>query len=328
MPRRPNQKLKLLYLMKIFNECTDEKHAMTVLELSNALAAYEISAERKSLYDDMELLRVFGMDIRCVRDRSVKYYVGSRSFETAELKLLVDAVQSSKFITQRKSELLIRKLEKLNSKYEASELHRQVVVTNRVKTENEDIFNNVDMIHRAISENRKIRFRYYEWNADKRRVLRRDGAFYQISPFALTWDNENYYMLGYDSEAQMIKHFRVDKMLELSVSKEKREGEQAFERFDLASYSKQLFGMYGGELCAVGFECDKSLAGVVIDRFGTDVMMSNRGESFTFTARVMISPTFYSWVLGFGNKIKIVYPESVANKVAELAREILQNYEN
>ena len=191
MSRRPNQKLKLLYLMKIFNECTDERHAMTVAELSDALAAYEISAERKSLYDDMELLRVFGMDIRTVRDRSVRYYLGDRDFETAELKLLVDAVRSSKFITQKQSDALVRKLEKLLSKYDMSALRRQVVISGRHKTENEDVFGNVDMIHRAISENRMIRFRYYAWNADKRRVFRREGAFYTISPFALSWDNEN-----------------------------------------------------------------------------------------------------------------------------------------
>lgn len=327
MSRRPNQKLKLLYLMRIFIECTDEKHAMTVAELSDALAAYEISAERKSLYDDMELLRVFGMDIRVVRDRSVRYYLGSRTFETAELKLLVDAVRSSRFITQKQSDDLIRKLERMLSKYEASTLRRQLVVTNRLKTENEDVFSNVDMIHRAISENRKIRFRYYAWSADKRRVFRRDGSFYSISPFALAWDNENYFLVGYDSGADMIKHFRVDKMLEMSIDKEKREGESAFERFDLASHSKQLFGMYAGDLCAVGFECDKSLADAVIDRFGTDVMMSNRGETFTFTARVMVSPSFYSWVLGFGNKMKIVYPEYVADKIAEIARDIVKNYE-
>lgn len=327
MSRRPNQKLKLLYLMRIFIECTDEKHAMTVAELSDALAAYEISAERKSLYDDMELLRVFGLDIRTVRDRSVRYYLGSRTFETAELKLLVDAVRSSRFITQKQSDALIRKLERMLSKYEASTLRRQLVVANRLKTENDGVFGNVDMIHRAIAENRRIRFRYYSWSADKRRVFRRDGSFYLISPFALVWDSENYFLVGYDATADMIKHFRVDKMLEISIDKEKREGESAFEKFDLASHSKQLFGMYAGDLCAVGFECDKSLADAVIDRFGTDVMMSNRGDSFTFTARVMVSPSFYSWVLGFGSKMKIVYPEYVAEHIAEMARDIVKKYE-
>ncbi|MBR6679897.1 MAG: WYL domain-containing protein [Clostridia bacterium] len=327
MSRRPNQKLKLLYLMRIFIECTDEKHAMTVAELSDALAAYEISAERKSLYDDMELLRVFGLDIRTVRDRSVRYYLGSRMFETAELKLLVDAVRSSRFITQKQSDDLIRKLERMLSKYEASALRRQLVVANRLKTENDGVFGNVDMIHRAISENRRIRFRYYSWSADKRRVFRRNGSFYLISPFALVWDSENYFLVGYDATADMIKHFRVDKMLEISIDKEKREGESAFEKFDLASHSKQLFGMYAGDLCAVGFECDKSLADAVIDRFGTDVMMSNRGDSFTFTARVMVSPSFYSWVLGFGSKMKIVYPEYVAEHIAEMARDIVKKYE-
>ena len=328
MPKSSNQKLKLLYLAKIFLENTDNTHALTLKELSDALAKYEVRAERKSLYDDIELLRVFGLDVCVQRDRQVRYYVGKHTFELAELKLLVDAVQSSKFVTEKKSSSLIKKIESLASRYEAAQLHRQVTVSNRLKAANEEIFCNVDMIHRAISENRKICFRYFEWTPEKKRALRRDGAFYCISPWALTWDDENYYMVGYDSDTQSLKHYRVDKMLELYMEKLPREGEKAFEALDMTQYSKQVFGMYGGELTLVRLSCDRSLAGVVIDRFGTDIVIANHGERFEFTVKVMISPTFYSWVLGFGNKIKVVSPPSVRDEVAAIAKEVVQAYED
>lgn len=324
MAKSSNQKLKLLYLYKIFLENTDSEHPMTIKELAEELARYEIRAERKSLYDDIELLRVFGLDVCVVRDRQVRYYAGKRSFELAELKLLVDAVQSSKFVTEKKSSSLIKKIGELTSKYQAAKLHRHLTVSNRLKTLNEEIFCNVDMIHRAVSENRKICFRYFEWNAEKKRVLRHDGAFYRISPWALTWDDENYYMIGYDSESGNIKHYRVDKMLELYMVHEPREGKDKFETLDMESYSKQVFGMYGGEVCNVRLSCDSSMAGVVIDRFGTDIVIANHGDRFEFTVKVMISPTFYSWVLGFGDKIRIVSPDFVREQVVSTARQAIE----
>ena len=327
MPKSSNQKLKLLYLIKIFLEKTDSTHALTIKELSDELAAYEIRSERKSLYDDIELLRVFGLDICVNRDRQVRYYAGAHTFELAELKLLVDAVQFSKFITEKKSSSLIKKLESLGSKYQAAQLHKQVTVQNRLKAANEEIFCNVDMIHKAISENRKICFRYFEWNAEKKRILRHGGEFYCISPWALTWDDENYYMIGFDSEAETLKHYRVDKMLELYVHKDIRQGEKEFEKLDMTQYAKQVFGMYGGELCNVRLSCDASMAGVVIDRFGTDIVIANHGERFEFTAKVMLSPTFYSWVLGFGSKVRVVSPEFVRDRAREIAREALEAYE-
>ncbi len=325
MPKSSNQKLKLLYLAKIFSENTDAEHAVTLKELSSELAKYEISAERKSLYDDIELLRVFGLDICVVRDRQVRYYLGKREFELAELKLLVDAVQSSKFITEKKSNALIRKLEGLTSKYQSAKLHRELTVSNRLKADNEEIFCSVDLIHRAISENRRICFRYFEWNTDKKRVLRHEGAFYKISPWALIWDDENYYLVGFDSLSDTLKHYRVDKMLELYIDNAQREGKSRFEALDMTQYSKQVFGMYGGELVNVRLSCDKSLVGVVLDRFGTDIVIANHGERFEFTVKVMISPTFYSWVLGFGRGVKIVSPEYVKEQVRELALQALEN---
>ena len=328
MAKSSNQKLKILYLMKIFLEKTDCEHSLTLAEIITELEKYRITAERKSLYDDIETLRAYGMDIETTRDTRVRYYVASRLFELPELKLLVDAVQASKFITVRKSGELIKKLESFSSMYEAMRLNRQVYVSNRIKTMNESIYYNVDFIHNAINRNKKITFKYYEWTPEKEKKLRHDGATYSVSPWALTWDDEYYYMIAYDSAASKIKHYRVDKMVKISVSEDSREGSEVFSDFDMAVYSRQSFGMFGGEPTIVRLECDNSLAGVIIDRFGTDITMLSHGDKFEASVKVMLSPTFIAWVLGFGSKIKILSPAPVAEMLKETAREALSIYDN
>ena len=232
-----NQKLKILYLLKILMEKTDETHRITMPEIIESLKAYNVSAERKSLYNDLENLRIFGVDVIGEKEnKTYYYYIGNRQFELAELKLLVDSVQSAKFITAKKSNELIKKIEGLASQYEASQLHRQVYVTERVKTINEGIYYNVDQIHQAIAANVQITFQYFNWNVDKEQVLRKDGALYQVSPWALSWDDDNYYLVAFDSQEDKIKHFRVDKMLHIELTKEKREGSKRFEQFDIGAY--------------------------------------------------------------------------------------------
>lgn len=240
MPKSSNQKLKLIYLMKILLERTDETHSITMPEIIDALAAYDISAERKSLYNDIENLRVYGLDVIGMQeDRTYSYHIGNRQFELAELKLLVDSVQSAKFITAKKSNELIKKIEGLASKYEASQLHRQVFVAGRVKTMNESIYYNVDRIHTAIAENSRITFQYFQWNVDKKMELRHEGALYEVSPWSLSWDDENYYLIAYDSNDEIIKHFRVDKMISIKLNGKVREGRQAFKSFDMAAYARK-----------------------------------------------------------------------------------------
>lgn len=327
MAKMPNQKLKLLYLMKILLARTDADHALTLAEISAELAKYDVSAERKSLYDDFELLKLYGINVQTKRDRQVRYYVARHPFSMAELKLLIDAVQASKSITVPKSMELIRKLEGLGSHHQGALLHEQVYMENRLKAANEEIFANVETLYLAIGRNRKIRFRYFEWNARKQRLLRHDGKEYHLSPWALSWYDENYYLVAYDSEAEIIKHFRVDKMLDVRLTEERREGERAFCDFDMAIYSRQVFGMYGGEACNVRIRCDNDLAGVVIDRFGQDVtILFNADTYFEFSAKVMVSPTFFAWVLGFGGRMKILSPESVALELIRVAREAIAAY--
>lgn len=327
MAKSSNQKLKILYLMKIFLEKTDCEHSLTLAEIIDELSKYDISAERKSLYDDIETLRTYGMDIEVTRDTRVRYYVASRLFELPELKLLVDAVQGSKFITAKKSGELIKKLESFSSTYEAMRLNRQVYVSNRIKSMNESIYYNVDFIHSAINNNKKITFKYYEWTSKKEKKLRHNGATYSVSPWALTWDDEYYYMIAYDSAAAKIKHYRVDKMVNISISDELREGSEVFCDFDMAIYSKQTFGMFGGELTTVLIECDNSLAGIIIDRFGTDITMLPKGDKFEASIRIMISPTFISWAIGFGSRLKILSPAPVAEMLKDTAKEALAVYD-
>lgn len=313
MAKSANQKLKLLYLHKILSEKTDENHPLTVNQLINELAALDISAERKSIYTDLEALRQFGLDIEAIKGKSTAYYVASRFFELPELKLLVDSVQSSKFVTYKKSMALIRKLESLASKHEAQQLRRQVYVANRIKTMNESIYYNIDAIHAAIGGNRQICFKYYEYTITKELHFKRNGALYRISPYALCWEDENYYMLGYDSEAGIMKHYRVDKMAAIDITPECREGLKQFEKLDMGIYAKKIFSMFGGEEESVEIRFANELVGVVIDRFGKDVMLSPNMEGhFCAYVRVYISPVFYGWLCGFGNKAKILGPAHVA----------------
>ena len=325
MSRLPNQKLKLIYLARIFEERTDRYHGLTLPEISQALAEYRISAERKSLYDDIEALRLCGYDIKVTRDSHVRYYLDTHGFELAELRILTDAVQSSKFITAKKSRELTKKIGELGSKYEASEIKKLEASADRIKTENEEIYNSIVAIHTAIAENKKIRCNYFEWNSYKQRILRKNGDEYLLSPKALLWDDEYYYLVAYDSDARKDKHFRVDKMIRVRIVDERRDMDVS-DDFDAASYTKRVFSMYGGEPTNVRILADNSLAGVVIDRFGTDVTILNHGDKFEFCTKVMVSPTFFSWVLGFGNKMKILSPDDVAKQAADIAAEVVELY--
>lgn len=328
MSKLPNQKLKLLYLMKILLERTDETHSITMPEIIEALAAYGVSAERKSIYNDIENLRLYGLDvIGAQENRTYHYHIGNRQFELAELKLLVDSVQAAKFITAKKSNELIKKIEGLASKYEASQLHRQVFVAGRVKTMNESIYYNVDRIHTAIAENSRITFQYFQWNVEKKMELRHDGALYEVSPWSLSWDNENYYLIAYDSAEAKVKHFRVDKMLNITSVGKRRELKQVFQSFDMAAYDRKMFGMYGGREERVRIECDNSFAGVMIDRFGKDVSMIRLNDRrFAVNVEVAVSRQFLAWIMGLGEGVSLVGPDSVVELMRQEIDRLVNQY--
>ena len=324
-----NQKLKLLYLIKIFTEDTDDQHALTLPQIVEKLGAYGISAERKTLYQDFELLRDFGFDIIGQQARRNFYYhMGNRRFELPELKLLVDSVQSAKFITDKKSNALIKKLEGMVSKYEARKLQRQVIISGRIKAMNESIYYNVDKLHEAIGTDRQIRFKYFRWNINKEMELRKDGAWYQVSPWALMWDDENYYLVGYDAEDGKIKHYRVDKMWRISVADRKREGKEQFKAFNMPRYTKSLFGMFGGEEVKVTLEAENGMVGILLDRFGKDIPVKPvDADHFRTSVVVAVSSQFLGWIMALGDGVKIIGPDKVVARMKEEIRLISQMYE-
>ena len=327
MARASNQKLKLLYLLQYLMRQSDEQHPVSVADMIEELARHDIPAERKSIYDDLEALRTFGVDLVQQRGRQTGYYIGQRDFELPELKLLVDSIQSSKFITEKKTVALIQKLEGLASVHDARMLERQGYVRNRVKSMNESVYYNVDEISNAINRDHRIRFRYFEFTVEKERQYRRGGASYELSPFALMWDDENYYMLAWDAAEERMKHFRVDKMSRITPLELERQGKEAFRQTDMSAYSKKVFGMFTGQESGVKLRFANHLAGAVIDRFGKDVILLRDGpEHFTFTVDVVVSPLFFAWVFGFGTEAEILGPEDVRSQARAAAAEIAAMY--
>lgn len=327
MAKSPNQKLKLLYLARYLMQHSDEEHPVSTAQIIEELARNDISAERKSIYDDIEALRNFGVDIIQVKGKNGGYYIGERDFELPELKLLVDSVQSSKFITQDKTYKLIKKIESLASIYDGQLLQRQVFVSNRVKSMNESIYYTVDVISDAITQNRKIRYQYFEYTVEKERRFRHDGKFYNVSPFALIWDDENYYMLAWDSDAEKMKHYRVDKMFRVSMTEDEREGLEEFRKVDMSAYTKSVFGMFGGNEQKVKLRFSNYLAGAVLDRFGRDTIIIKDGdEHFTVSVSVVVSRQFLAWVFGFGEDAEIISPDEVRDEMKKQAEVIAEKY--
>ena len=306
MAKSANQKLKLLRLYDILLHQSDEDHPIPVPELIRQLEQWDIKAERKSIYDDLETLADLGIDIQSRKGRTPGWFIGQRDFELAELKLLVDAVQSSRFITKRKSDALIRKLEKLASTHQARQLQRQVYVDRRVKAMNESIYYNVDKLHLSIAQNSTITFQYFDYDLNKEKVLRHNGAVYQVSPYGLIWNSENYYLVAFDSVAQQMRHYRVDKMTQIELTEDPRQGAGAF---NVADYAQKHFGMYSGDEVTMSLRFRRSMVNVVLDRFGQDVILIPDGdEHFTVTLPLVMSPQFFGWLFGLGDGVRLTAP--------------------
>ena len=325
MAKSENQKQKLFRILEILMRYTDEDHGLTINEIISRLDEYGISAERKSLYSDFATLEELGFSVVRLYGNPPAYTLAERIFELPELKLLVDAIQSSKFITAEKSFEMIEKL-KIFAGSKAGELSRQVHVKDRVKTENSTTMYTIDLIHTAIKENVRITFAYFDYNVDKKRYLRHDGKKYNVSPKALIWSNDNYYLVGFDEDAGCIKNFRVDKMFKTQIVLEEASINSDFYRLNPADYSKKSFGMYGGREELVTIEAKEHLAGVIIDRFGKGTTFIKTEFGFRFSVRVIVSPTFFAWVMGFGSAMKIIEPLSVRDEMKAILKEISKNY--
>ncbi|MDO4178951.1 MAG: WYL domain-containing protein [Phascolarctobacterium sp.] len=330
MHKSYNQKLRMLAIIDVFNEYTDDDHSISLEQIQELLLEKELGADRKTLYQDFNYLTEYGFEI--IKEnigRTYYYKLVTRPFDLAELKFLVDSVQAAKFITERKSSEIIEKLSSpyFVSKYQAEALKRQVHINGRVKTINKSILLNIDKIHEAIKNNKQIRFKYFQWNAKKEAVYKHDGAMYYVSPWALIWDDENYYLVAFDSEAQKVKHFRVDKMTNMSITENIQEALAEKAAFNAAEYSKSAFGMYGGKRVTVTLEAETSLVGVLIDRFGKDVAMYQRGKNkVEVWADVMLSPQFYGWLAGFGSAIRVTKPQSAVDDMKKLIKELKSAY--
>lgn len=333
MPRNPYQKLKLLYIKDYLERYSDEEHPVSVRELIAHLEKNGVSAERKSVYDDIECLRDFGLDVVSVKGKQSGYYLASREFEMPELKLLVDAVAAAKFLTEKKSDAIIKKIAAFAGEHRAGELRRVVYVPNRVRAHNERIFYSVDAIHNAISAGMMISFRYTEWKLDPgagsrvRRALRRNGKNYEITPCELVWDDEYYYLIGYDGEEGIFKNFRVDKMDQPRVSEKPAEKNDAIAKFDVAKYMGSTFRMFNGPEEDVALLFDDSLIGLVVDRFGENCRVTKRGEGgFELRVRAKISPQFFAFLFACGDKVKVLAPRSLAEQYADNIKRVAELY--
>ncbi len=329
MPKESNQKLKMLYILKILYEETDDEHFVSMPYILDRLGAYGITAERKSVYSDLSYLEQFGFDIISQKGKNSGYALLSRNFEMPELKHLVDSVQASKFITEKKANALIKKLEALTSTHNAKKLHRQVYVSQSVKSINETIYYNVDTLHEAILKQKKVAFKYFEYNVKKERVLKNNGEEYVASPYSLTICDENYYLVSHCEKHENFSNFRVDKMENIRILDEDALDYKSFagEGFSIADYSKKLFSMFSGDIIEVKLICENSLVNAVIDRFGKDVLI-RREDDFNFVATVKISqsPTFFAWVFTFGDKIKIISPDDTVKKFKAAINKVKELY--
>ena len=319
MPKQEGQKSKLLALLRIFEQQTDENHLLNVPQLVELLEAQGIPSERKSVYSDIEALGALGYDIKLRRGRGGGYFLASRTFDLAELKLLVDAVQASRVVSGTTSRRLIHKLEKLCSNYEGSQLQRQVYVEGRPKTDSKSLLYSIDALHEAINNGKMVEFLYRK--ADSREKEKRT-----VSPWQLAWENGCYYLIAFADE-KGIRHYRVDKMLHIRMSGESRDGKEHFKKLDMADYAKKSFGMFRGKETSVKMLVNNSLAGVIIDRFGKDVMMIPEDEEhFRVNVDVHVSKQFLGWVFSLGEAVKIIGPDEVVEQMRGEARRLMEQY--
>ena len=326
MARGKKQKLKLFYLYKIMCEETDRTHFLTMPQIVDRLASYGVEADRKSLYDDMEALNLFGIEVKRTRKGAHTYYnVTNRPFELAEMKFLVDAVQASKFISEKETKAIIKKLLNLVSMNDARLLERDVHVPGRIKNMNESVYYTVDEIFHAMNLDYQLRFHYFRRNLQGEKELRRDGEYYNVSPWNLIYDDEKYYLVGYDHLHKEIRHYRVDKMLDVEEVDLKRKGITKFRQVNKAKYTQQHFRMYGGEIQTVTLLCENEMSNVIVDQFGHDVKMVPVDEGhFTVEVEVAVSPQFFGWIIGMDGKVKISEPKSVNEELGECVRSITE----
>ncbi|MBQ4071837.1 MAG: WYL domain-containing protein [Clostridia bacterium] len=326
MAKSEKQKQKLFRILEILMRETDEENGISMNGIISRLDEYGIRAERKSIYDDFLTLEEMGYPVLKIQGKPPTYTLESRVFDLPELKMLVDAVQVSKFITGKKSREIIAKLQRFAGR-KSYELSRQVYVEDKARTENNVTLYTIDEIHRAINEGKRLTFKYFDYNSKKEVVFRHGGKRYDTTPLTLMWNDENYYLVAYDEEENIVKNFRVDKIKEARMSANTRSQSEKVQSFNPSDYSKKIFAMYGGREELVTIEFADSLAGVVIDRFGSDHTFIKTDFGFKVSLRVMVSPTFFAWILGFGDKVRILSPDGVCDELLATLKKTIALYD-
>lgn len=321
-------RIKLLKIWEILCQETDEEHPMESTELIEKLAEMDIHCERKTIYRDIETLIECGYDIVCERGKKNKYYVLDRSFDLAEIHIMLDAIQAASFITDKKTGLLVDKVANLAGSRKGEVLKRNIVAFNKTKNTNESIFYSVDEIVRAISKKKKIEFKYFDYDAKHKKVYRKEGGRYVMNPYSTVFSDDNYYLLAYNDKYKTIMHYRVDRMDNVKMMDDDIVPLEEGKNFDITKHKKGVFGMFTGDEQEVRFIVDKSMLDVVFDRFGKNVqLMQHDEDKYTFTANVQVSPIFMGWCCAFGNKIKVVAPESVVEQIKEHIKHISSAYD-
>ena len=322
------QKLKLLHLAEIFQRETDDEHGLTGPELISKLAERGVDVERKTLYRDIDCLREFGYDIQKYQRSKPEWGLATRDFQDGELLLLADAVQSSKFLSERKSATLVKSLGKLASKHLADDLRRRVHVEGRIKTQNESVFYNIDAIQRAMTAKRKISFLYFKHDETKSRVLQHDGGKYVETPVQLVYMDDCYYVIVWNDKHEGFANYRVDRMLGIEVSGEEATKNDQIATFDVGRYQQRVFNMFNGDAVAVTLKVKASAMSSVLDRFGKDLLVTKASDGVAIACvTVMESPTFYGWLTQFGDEVTLVSPESSRRKYMEYLRKLLSGYD-
>ena len=322
-------KPRILYLLRILEQYTDEEHPLTTKQLIDKLQdEYGISAHRTTLTKDIAALQEFGVDIVTVHSTQSKYFIGSRKFELPELKLLIDAVESSRFITAKKSESLIRTIHTLTSQGQVSKLRRNNYVVDRIKPDNEQIYYIVDTINDAINEGKQISFQYYDYSGLKKKVLKNKGEIYKLSPYKLIWSGDYYYVIGYSEKKGKVINFRVDRIA-VAPTILSENAIPVPKDFDLENFTKEVFFMFSGDEVEVDLQCDNSLMKTMIDRFGENVKtLAYDMTSFRLITEVSVSPTFFGWVFGFDGKVKILGPKNVKEQYYKMISEAMNSLNN
>lgn len=322
------QRLKLLYLLRILYEESDEESGLTMPQLIERLADHGVSAERKAVYRDLEALRAYGFDVATLPRRPVQYALRGRIFSQAELLLLVDAVQSSRFLTKTKSDSLVRSLRTLASKQHGRTLTRHVHVEGRIKMQNESVFYNVDVIQEALAKKRKVSFRYFKYDERKEQQLQRAGERYLETPVVLTYVDGCYYLVVYNDKHAGFATYRIDRMQSLMVSDEPATRNEAIASFDISTYEARVFGMFAGRPVKAALRVHCDAMGAVIDKFGRDVEVMALGDGWARVyVHVMEAPTFFGWLAQFDSTVSIEGPERLRTAYRDHLRSILEGYE-